>query len=94
MSVCGPSGWGKTENIFQMLPYTFFPNFKSIYYFCQHDQTKLLTMERNLNIYFIKLWMKFYPGIEFISQLENCLLVFCDSCEETFNDKEFSNQST
>ena len=90
MAVCGPSGCGKTEIIFQMLlKNTFFPNFKSIYYFYQHDQPKFQTMERNLNIYFTK-----FSGFEFISQLENCLLVFDDSCEEIFNDKEFSKLAT
>ena len=54
MAVCGPSGCGKTEIIFQMLlKNTFFPNFKSIYYFYQHDQPKFQMMERNLNIYFL-----------------------------------------
>ena len=72
MAVCGPSGCGKTEIIFQMrLKNTFFPNFKSIYYFYQQDQPKFQTIERNLNIYFTK-----FSGFEFISQLENCLLVF------------------
>ena len=90
MAVCGPSGCGKTEIIFQMLlKNTFFPNFKSIYYFYQHDQPKFQTMERNLNIYFTK-----FSGIELISQLENCLLVFDDSSEEILNDKEFSKLAT
>ena len=77
MAVCGPSGCGKTKIIFQMLlKNTIFPNFKSIYYFYQHDQPKFQTVERNLNIYFTK-----FSEFEFISQLENCLLVFDDSCE-------------
>ena len=46
-------------------------------------------MERNLNIYFTK-----FLGFEFISELEYCLLVFDDSCEEIFNDKEFSKLAT
>ena len=46
-------------------------------------------MERNLNIYFTK-----FSGFEFISQLENCLLVFDNCCEEIFNDKEFSKFAT
>ena len=90
MAFCGPSGCRKTEIIFQMLPKnTFFPKFKSIYYFFQLDQPKFQTMERNLNIYFNK-----FLRIEFISQLENCLLVFDDSCKEIFNDKEFSKLAT
>ena len=42
-----------------------------------------------MNIFFTK-----FSGFEFISQLENCLLVFDDSCEEFFNDKEFSKFAT
>ena len=90
MAFCGPSGCRKTAIIFQMLPKKiFFPKFKSIYYFFQHDQPKFQTMERNLNIYFTK-----FSTIEFISQLENCLLVFDDSCKEIFNEKEFSKLAT
>ena len=86
MAVCGPSCCGKTELIFQMLlRNTFYPKFKSIYYFYKHEQPKLSSIERNLNIFFTK-----FSGFDFISQLENCLLVFDDSCEEVFNDKEFS----
>ena len=90
MAVCGPSGCGKTKIIFQMLlKNTFFSNFKSIYYFYQHDQPKFQTMKRNLNIYFTK-----FSGFEFISQLGNCLLVFEDSCEEILIDTEFSKLAT
>ena len=90
MAVCGPSCCGKTELIFQMLlRNTFYPKFNSIYYFYQHEQPKFSSIERNLNILFTK-----FSGFNFISQLENCLLVFDDSCEEIFNDKEFSKLAT
>ena len=90
MAVCGPSCCGKTMLIFQMLLRdTFYPKFKSIYYFYQHEQPKFSSIERNLNIFFTK-----FSGFDFISQLENCLLVFDDSCEEIFNDKEFSKLAT
>ena len=90
MDVCGPSCCGKTELIFQMLlRNTFYPNFNSIYYFYQHEQPKFSSIERNLNIFFTK-----FSRFDFISQLENCLLVFDDSCEEIFNDKEFSKLAT
>ena len=90
MAVCGPSFCGKTELIFQMLlRNTFYPNTKSIYYFYQHEQPKFNSIERNLNIFLTK----FY-GFIFISQLENCLLVFDDSCEEIFNHKDFSKLAT
>ena len=52
MAVCGPSCCGKTELIFQMLlRNTFYPKFKSIYYFYQHEQPKFSSIERNLNIF-------------------------------------------
>ena len=90
MAVCGPSCCGKTEPMFQMfLRNTFYPNFSSIYYFYQHEQPKFSTIEPKVNIFFTK-----FSGFEFISQLENCLLVFDNSCEETFNDKEFSKLAT
>ena len=86
MAVCGPSCCGKTELIFKMLLVgTLFPEFQTIYYFYQHDQPKIQSLEEKLNIHF----EKFY-NFELISELENCLLVFDDSCEEVFNDKEFS----
>ena len=43
----------------------------------QHEQPKFSSIERILNIFFTK-----FSGFEFISQLENCLLVFDDSFEE------------
>ena len=90
MAVCGPSCFGKTELKFQMLlRNTFYPNFSSIYYFYQHEQPKFSTIERKVNIFFTN-----FSGFEFISQLENCLLAFDDSCEEVFNDKEFSKLAT
>ena len=42
-----------------------------------------------MNIQFIKL-----SSFEQISELYDCLLVFDDSSEEFFNDKEFSNLAT
>ena len=90
MAVCGPSCCGKTELIFQLLlRNTFCPKFKSIYYFYQDEQPKFSSIERNLNVSFTK-----FSGFDFISQLENCLLVFDVSCEEIFNDKEFLKLAT
>ena len=81
---------GKTDLIIQMLlRNTFYPKFKSIYYIYQHELPKFSSIERNLNMFFTK-----FSGFDFISQLENCLLVFDDSCEEIFNDKEFSKLET
>ena len=90
MAVCGPSCCDKTELIFQMLlRITFYPKFKSIYYFYQHEQPKISSIERNLSIFFTK-----FSGFDFISLLENCLLVFDDSGEKIFIAKEISEFAT
>ena len=86
MAVCGPSCYGKTELMFKMLLHgTISPEFQKIFYFYQHDQPKFQSLEKKLNIEFKQL-----SGFELVSKLENCLLVFDDSCEEIFNDKDFS----
>ena len=48
-----------------------------------------MSLEAKLNIQFTKLSI-----FDLISELENCLLVFDDSCEEIFNDKEFPKLAT
>ena len=90
MAVCRPSCCGKTELIFKMLLQgTFSPEFQKIFYFYQHDQPNYQSLEKKLNVEF-----KQFSGFELVSELENCLLVFDDSCEEIFNDKEFSKLAT
>ena len=90
MAVVGPSGTGKTDLILKMLTsQTFYPKFKSIIYFYQHDQPKYQQVEKQLNIQFKK-----FSNFEIISSLEDCLLIFDDSCEDVFNDKEFSKLAT
>ena len=72
MAVCGPSCCGKTELIFQMLlRNTFYPKFKSIYYFYQHEQPKFSSIERNLNIFF----QSFLDLISFPSWKTVCLFL-------------------
>ena len=63
--------------------------FESIFYFYQHDQPKFQFKERKINIQFIK-----FSSFEQISELDYCLLAFDDSCEENFNDKDFSKLAT
>ena len=51
-AVCGHSYCGKTVLIFQMLLWnTFYPIFKPIHYFYQHEQPKFRSIERNSNIF-------------------------------------------
>ena len=76
MAVCGPSCCGKTELIYKMLHQnTFSPKFESIFYFYQHDQPKCQFIERKINTQFIKLFSS-----EQLSELNDCFLVFNDSC--------------
>ena len=84
MANFGPSCCGKTELIFKMLlQNNFSPKFESIFYFYQHDQPKFQFIERNINSQFIK-----FSSFKQTSELVECLLVFDDSCEEIFNDKD------
>ena len=90
MAVSGPSCCGKTELIFKMLLHnTFSPKSQSFFYFYQHELPKLESLETKLKIQYKK-----FTSFEIASELEDCLLVFDDSCEETFNDKEFSKLAT
>ena len=72
-----------------LLQKTFLAKFESIFYFYQHDQPKLQFIEKKINIQFIK-----FSCFEQISELDDSLLVFDDSCEVIFNDKEFSKLAT
>ena len=86
MSLVGPGGSGKTRLIFSMLasPTTFSPNIVKTYYFYKEYQPLFKEMASKLNIEFI-------PCLDFemIKKLEKCLLVFDDSCEEIYQEKEF-----
>jgi len=85
MSVVGPSGSGKTRLIFSMLNgQTFYPKFDKIYYFYKEYQDIFTQMTAQLNIEFV-------PCVDFemIKSLSNCLLVFDDSCEEIYQEKDF-----
>ena len=85
MSVVGPSGSGKTQLIFSMLATkTFYPRFQKIYFFYREIQPVFKEVERKLNIEFI-------PCLDFnlIKTLNDCLLIFDDSCEEIYQEKDF-----
>ena len=85
-AVSGPSCCGKTKLIFKLLLHNAFsPKFQSIFYFYQHEQPKYESLESKLNVHFKKI-----TSFEIVSELEDCLLAFDDSCEEIFNYKEFS----
>ena len=69
-----------------LLQNTFSPKFESIFYFYQHDQPKFQFIERKINIQFKK-----FSNFEQISELDDFLLVFDDSCEEILMIKNFLN---
>lgn len=90
MAVVGPSGSGKTQLIYKMLvDNTFYPKFKTIYYFYMEWQQIYDKMQSELNI-------KFVPCVNFdmVETLSNCLLIFDDSCNEIYEDKRFSKIAT
>ena len=86
MAIVGPGGSGKTRLIYSMLasPTTFSPGIEKTYYFYKEYQPLFKEMNEKLGIEFI-------PCLDFemIKSLENCLLVFDDSCEEIYQENEF-----
>ena len=86
MAIVGPGGSGKTRLIYSMLasPTTFSPPISKTYYFYKEYQPLFNEMSEKLGIEFI-------PCLDFemIKNLENYLLVFDDSCEEIYQEKEF-----
>ena len=87
MSVSGPSGSGKTDLIFQtLLRGTFCPSDNKIFYFYLHDQPiyRSFVSQSKLDFEFIKL-----SSLEIVNNLRDSMIVFDDTCEEIFNEKDF-----
>ena len=85
MSVVGPGGSWKTRLIFSMLASeTFHPKFEKTYYFYKEYQPLFKEISEKLDFEFVSCL-----NIQMIKQLENCLHVFDDSCEEIYQEKEF-----
>ena len=92
MSVSGPSGSSKTDLFFQMfLKGTFYPSYNKIFYFYLHDQPKYRSFvsHNKFDIEFIKL-----SSFEIVNNLRDCMIVFDDTCEEFFNEKDFAKLAT
>ena len=94
MSVSGPSGSGKTDLIFQrLLKGTFYPSYNKILgpYFYLHDQPKYRSFvsHNKFDIEFIKL-----SSFEIVNNLRDCMIVFDDTSEEIFNEKDFVKLAT
>lgn len=62
---------------------------ENIYYFYRESQPLYNKTNNTLNIQFIR-----YTSLEVTKDLENCLLVFDDSCEEIYNENEFVKLAT
>ena len=90
MAVVGPSGSGKTDLIFNMLQSrSLYPAFLKNYYFNKEFQDTFTDIPQKIpHIEFIK-----YSGLDIMKKLSDCLLVYDDSCEEIFNDKELTTYS-
>jgi hypothetical protein len=90
MAISGLSGSGKTQLLYQMLAQnTFLPRPEKIYLFYQHFQEIYRKMQFEFNLELV-------PCIDFdmVEKLENCLLIFDDSCEEIYDDKRFVKIAT
>ena len=79
-------GSGNTRFIFAMLasPTNFHPNLQKTYYFYKDYQPLFKEMAEKLNVEVV-------PCIdsEMTRKLENCFLVFDESCEEIYQQKNF-----
>ena len=92
MAIVGPSGSGKTELILKLLMgNTFYPKFGTVLYLYKEMQPAFSekVSSREVNVEFMK-----FDGFKSVRNLENVLLVFDDSCEDIYNDKEFVRLAT
>ena len=90
MAVVGPSSCGKTDLIFKMRQgKTFFPKFDSVILLYRELQPIYVTFDQKLGVN-----LKTFVDLKFTQNIENCLLIFDDSCEEIFNEKEFVELAT
>ena len=92
MAIVGPSGSGKTDLILKLLMgNTFYPKFGTVLYLYKEMQPAFSekVSSREVNVEFMK-----FGGFESVRKLENVLLVFDDSCEDIYNDKEFVRLAT
>ena len=92
LAIVGPSGSGKTELIIKLLKgKTFYPKFQRAIYFYKEIQPiySEKSNTHSIDLFFIK-----FNGFDSLRNLENILLVFDDSCEEIYNDKDFVKLAT
>ena len=70
---------------------TFYPKFGTVLYLYKEMQPAFSkkVSSREVNVEFMN-----FNGLESLRNLENVLLVFDDSCEDIYNDKEFVRLAT
>ena len=91
MAVVGSSESGKTEIIFKLLKgRTFYPNGRVLYFYKDIQ----LIVRDELNVRRIQIDFVNIDGFDRLRNIENILLVFDDSCEEIYKDKDFVKLAT
>ena len=78
----GPSGSGKTELFFKKLS----GNLTTLRFYTEKCNKHTSN--------WAELFIKKYANVNILNNLENCLLIIDDSCEEIYNDKEFVKVAT
>ena len=90
MALVGPSGSGKTKMIFNMLLRGTFQTRFSKILFCYKDfQPQFPLLRKKLSVQFLR-----FQNFDFLMNLEDCLLIFDDSCEEFYSNKTFVKLAT
>ena len=89
MAVWGQSCCGKTNFLFQMLLITtFYPKYDSIYYFYEDEQTKLSSIESNVNL-FSQSSLDLIP-----THCWKTVCSFDNTCDAIFNGKKLLRIAT
>ena len=90
LALVGPSGCGKTNLFFRIITgNTFYPKFKNVIFLYHEMQPIYSQVDQSSNAVFKK-----FKNWEFLQNAEIFLLIFDDSCEEIFYDKEFVKLAT
>ena len=85
MMVVGPGGSGETRLVFSMLAsQTFHSGFSKVFYCYKEYQPLFSEIEKDL-------YVEFVPCLDFdmIKYLEDCLLIFDNSGDKIYQEKEF-----
>ena len=90
MAVVGPLGCSEVNLFFRILAEnTFYPRYKNIIFLYHKMQLIYSQIDQHSEKVFKK-----STNLKFLQKIENCLLIFDDSFEDIFNDKEFVKLAT